>query len=133
MSGKSNENSINDVESVNVTPICDRIDSSEIKENPIASEIKCTICLGPFENMSSTGICIHKFCFTCLLEWTEIRHACPLCKIKFESIIHTIKSNENFDTYILPPLILQSSDWTIEISRQEMALFLEGLKNCSRI
>ena len=132
MSINSNENCVKDVESVNVTPSCDKIDTSENKDNPIASENKCTICLGPFENMSSTGICIHKFCFTCLLEWTKIRHACPLCKIKFESIIHTIKSNENFDTYILPPLKLQSSDWTIEISRQEMALFLEGIKNCSR-
>ena len=132
MSANITENSIKDLESVKVTPMCDRIDTSEIKDNSKAAENKCTICLGPFENMSSTGICSHKFCFTCLLEWTKIRHACPLCKIEFESIIHTIKSNENFDTYILPPLKLQSSDWTIEISRQELTLFLEGLRNCSR-
>ena len=132
MSGNSTENSIKDMASPKVAPLCDKIEIPETKDSSIVSEHKCTICLGPFENMSTTGICSHKFCFTCLLEWTKIRHACPLCKIEFETIIHTIKSNENFDTYILPPLKLQSSDWTIQISRQEMTVFLEGLQKCRR-
>ena len=34
----------------------------------------CAICLGQIENMSYTDSCLHKFCFTCLLEWSKVRH-----------------------------------------------------------
>ena len=33
----------------------------------------CAICLGQIENMSYTDSCLHKFCFTCLLEWSKVR------------------------------------------------------------
>ena len=33
----------------------------------------CAICLGQIENMSYTDSCFHKFCFTCLLEWSKVR------------------------------------------------------------
>ena len=32
----------------------------------------CSICLGQIENMSYTDSCFHKFCFTCLLEWSKV-------------------------------------------------------------
>ena len=32
----------------------------------------CAICLGQIENMSYTDSCLHKFCFTCLLEWSKV-------------------------------------------------------------
>ena len=32
----------------------------------------CAICLGQIENMSYTDSCFHKFCFTCLLEWSKV-------------------------------------------------------------
>ena len=33
----------------------------------------CSICLGQIENMAYTDSCFHKFCFTCLLEWSKVR------------------------------------------------------------
>ena len=42
----------------------------------------CAICLGQIENMAYTDSCFHKFCFTCLLEWSKvsssISHSCIL-------------------------------------------------------
>lgn len=32
----------------------------------------CSICLGQIENMAYTDSCFHKFCFTCLLEWSKV-------------------------------------------------------------
>jgi E3 ubiquitin-protein ligase Topors len=36
-------------------------------------EPNCAICLGDLENMSYTDSCFHKFCFTCLVEWSKVR------------------------------------------------------------
>jgi E3 ubiquitin-protein ligase Topors len=66
-------------------------------------EPTCSICLGELENMSCTDSCLHKFCFTCLLEWSKVKPECPLCKAKFQSIIHTIESDEDYQSYQLPP------------------------------
>lgn len=63
----------------------------------------CAICLGNLENMSYTDSCFHKFCFTCLLEWSKVKAVCPLCKVKFKSIIHTIKGDDNYESYTVPP------------------------------
>merc|ERR1712226_995071 len=34
-------------------------------------EPHCAICLGQFENISKTDTCFHRFCFTCLKEWSK--------------------------------------------------------------
>ena len=62
----------------------------------------CAICLGKLENVAHTDTCMHKFCFVCLLEWSKVRPVCPLCKSKFKSIIHNIKSDDDYDSYKLP-------------------------------
>ncbi len=66
-------------------------------------EPSCSICLGELQNMSYTDSCLHKFCFTCLLEWSRVKPVCPLCKARFKSIIHTIRSDDNYESYELPP------------------------------
>eukprot|EP00095_Tigriopus_kingsejongensis_P002332 snap_masked-scaffold347_size200506-processed-gene-1.2 protein:Tk02332 transcript:snap_masked-scaffold347_size200506-processed-gene-1.2-mRNA-1 annotation:"ubiquitin-protein e3" len=63
----------------------------------------CAICLGHLENMSYTDSCLHKFCFTCLLEWSKVKPECPLCKAQFKSIIHNIQADDNYDSYTIPP------------------------------
>ena len=30
--------------------------------------------------------CVHKFCFQCILQWSNISNTCPLCKIEFRNI-----------------------------------------------
>ena len=106
--------------------------SASNKNSPPFSENKCAICLGPFENMSYTNSCSHKFCFTCIIEWSKVRHSCPLCKARFKSVIHTIRSKDDYDTYILPPEQTECSDWSIQLSKQEITLFLEELQRFSK-
>lgn len=59
----------------------------------------CSICLGSLINTSFTDSCLHQFCFTCLLQWSTIRAECPLCKQCFKSIIHSVRSEEDYDQY----------------------------------
>jgi hypothetical protein len=42
-------------------------------------EATCPICLGAVENKSMTDSCLHKFCFTCLQEWSKVGscHSAP--------------------------------------------------------
>ncbi|XP_050403399.1 E3 ubiquitin-protein ligase Topors [Patella vulgata] len=61
----------------------------------------CAICLGKLENKSFTDSCFHMFCFVCLLEWSKVKNECPLCKQSFKSIIHNVRSYEDYDQYHL--------------------------------
>ena len=73
------------------------------ERRPSSPDTKCAICLGNLENMSYTNACFHKFCFVCLLEWSKVKAECPLCKSKFKRIIHNIKSDDDYESYTLPP------------------------------
>ncbi|XP_011313102.1 E3 ubiquitin-protein ligase Topors [Fopius arisanus] len=63
---------------------------------------ECSICLGHLVNTSFTDSCLHQFCFTCLLQWSKIKTECPLCKQTFKSIIHNVRSEEDYDQYHVP-------------------------------
>ncbi|XP_068606696.1 topoisomerase I binding, arginine/serine-rich a [Brachionichthys hirsutus] len=65
---------------------------------------KCPICLDMFNNISYLDICLHKFCFRCIHEWSKNKAECPLCKKPFSSIYHSIKSEHDFKKYDLQPL-----------------------------
>ncbi|KAL1023816.1 hypothetical protein UPYG_G00046620 [Umbra pygmaea] len=64
---------------------------------------KCPICLDKFNNMSYLDLCLHKFCFRCIHEWSKNKAECPLCKQPFNSIYHSIKSDEDFKKHDLRP------------------------------
>lgn len=60
----------------------------------------CPICLGPLTQESYLDHCLHKFCFNCILRWTNIvssKHQtppssvkCPLCKVRlFPSLFNS--------------------------------------------
>ncbi|XP_049787434.1 E3 ubiquitin-protein ligase Topors [Schistocerca cancellata] len=66
-------------------------------------EPNCAICLGKLQNKSFTNSCLHQYCFTCLLEWSKVKAECPLCKQSFQSIIHNVRSIEDYDQYDLLP------------------------------
>ena len=40
------------------------------------------------------------FCYFCILQWSEIVQTCPLCKSSFSSIIHSVKSMDNYQQVI---------------------------------
>ncbi|XP_013197202.2 E3 ubiquitin-protein ligase Topors [Amyelois transitella] len=61
----------------------------------------CAICLGTCKNKSFTDSCLHQFCFTCLLTWSKVKAECPLCKQNFKSIIHNVRSNHQYEEYMV--------------------------------
>eukprot|EP00918_Siedleckia_nematoides_P096902 GHVU01212546.1.p1 GENE.GHVU01212546.1~~GHVU01212546.1.p1 ORF type:complete len:438 (-),score=49.73 GHVU01212546.1:71-1384(-) len=76
--------------------------SSPGERNEASSpEPGCSICLGQLENKSFTDSCFHMFCFVCLLEWSKVKAVCPLCKQPFKSIIHNVRSVQDYDQYYL--------------------------------
>ncbi|KAH9366693.1 hypothetical protein HPB48_021194 [Haemaphysalis longicornis] len=72
--------------------------------NTASPEDSCAICLGAPENKSFTDSCFHTFCFACLAEWAKVKAECPLCKQRFESIIHSVRSLEDYDQYFVSEL-----------------------------
>lgn len=75
--------------------------STKSPERPTSPEQSCAICLGPPENKSFTDSCFHTFCFSCLLEWSKVKAECPLCKQRFKSIVHNVRSFEDYDQYFV--------------------------------
>ncbi|XP_014356562.2 E3 ubiquitin-protein ligase Topors [Papilio machaon] len=61
----------------------------------------CAICLGTCRNNSFTDSCLHQFCFKCLLTWSKVKPECPLCKQTFRSIIHNVRSNHQYEEYMV--------------------------------
>ncbi|XP_026739061.1 E3 ubiquitin-protein ligase Topors isoform X2 [Trichoplusia ni] len=61
----------------------------------------CAICLGTCKNKSFTDSCLHQFCFSCLLTWSKVKAECPLCKQAFRSIIHNVRSNHQYEEYLV--------------------------------
>lgn len=77
--------------------------SSGMTSTEVSPDSKCPICLDVFNNISYLDLCLHKFCFRCIHEWSKNKAECPLCKQPFNSIYHSIKSEQDFKKYDLKP------------------------------
>ncbi|CAH0695411.1 unnamed protein product [Spodoptera exigua] len=77
----------------------------------------CAICLGTCKNKSFTDSCLHQFCFTCLLTWSKVKAECPLCKQAFRSIIHNVRSNHQYEEYLVVQRQTEESSSRIDIDR----------------
>ncbi|XP_054460417.1 topoisomerase I binding, arginine/serine-rich a [Anoplopoma fimbria] len=78
--------------------------TSEAMSADVSPDSKCPICLDKFNNISYLDLCLHKFCFRCIHEWSKNKAECPLCKQSFNSIYHSIKSEQDFKKYDLQPV-----------------------------
>ncbi|XP_042341827.1 topoisomerase I binding, arginine/serine-rich a [Plectropomus leopardus] len=78
--------------------------TSEAMSAEVSPDSKCPICLDIFNNISYLDLCLHKFCFRCIHEWSKNKAECPLCKQPFHSIYHSIKSEQDFKKYDLRPV-----------------------------
>ncbi|XP_037560705.1 E3 ubiquitin-protein ligase Topors isoform X1 [Dermacentor silvarum] len=83
--------------------------SSKSPERSSSPEQSCPICLGPLEDKSFAGSCFHTFCFSCLLKWSKVKAECPLCKQRFKSILHNVRSLEDYDQYFVHNNAFQAS------------------------
>lgn len=78
--------------------------TSEAMSAEVSPDSKCPICLDMFNNISYLDLCLHKFCFRCIHEWSKNKAECPLCKQPFNSIYHSIKSEQDFKKFDLRPI-----------------------------
>lgn len=101
-----------------------RPSSAKSPERPGSPEQSCAICLGPPENKSFTDSCFHTFCFSCLLEWSKVKAECPLCKQRFKSIVHNVRSFEDYDRYFVSSNAQSSSSASAAASSRVAATAL---------
>ncbi|XP_037823773.1 E3 ubiquitin-protein ligase Topors isoform X2 [Lucilia sericata] len=83
----------------------------------------CAICLCRCKNKCFTDSCMHQFCFKCLCEWSKVKPECPLCKQTFKSIIHNVKSIDQFEEYHVQPPTVQIAHPPFEMDFQDMRIF----------
>lgn len=82
----------------------------------------CPICLEPVTGEAFLDQCFHRFCYHCILQWSEMVLAassaksgnnrkrplppleCPLCKTHYTSIVHDLVSSSKFQRdFLLAP------------------------------
>uniref|UniRef100_A0A8C0F297 E3 ubiquitin-protein ligase Topors n=1 Tax=Bubo bubo TaxID=30461 RepID=A0A8C0F297_BUBBB len=76
--------------------------TSQLPADP-SPDSRCPICLDRFDNVAYLDRCLHRFCFSCIQEWSKTKAECPLCKRPFLSIFHTIRADDAFEEYIPRP------------------------------
>uniref|UniRef100_A0A803TKQ3 RING-type E3 ubiquitin transferase n=1 Tax=Anolis carolinensis TaxID=28377 RepID=A0A803TKQ3_ANOCA len=42
---------------------------------------RCPICLEKIQNVAFLNPCFHRFCFACILEWSDRKAECPLLEL----------------------------------------------------
>ncbi|XP_048787118.1 E3 ubiquitin-protein ligase Topors [Lagopus muta] len=63
---------------------------------PVTSpDSKCPICLDRLDNIVYLDPCWHKFCFSCVQEWSKIKAQCPLCQQPFLSLCHIAHAEDD--------------------------------------
>lgn len=90
-----------DASSLKLDPGADSAPGTPSGRRSSSPEESCAICLGKPENKSFTDSCFHTFCFSCLLEWSKVKAECPLCKQRFKSIVHNVRSFDDYDQYFV--------------------------------
>jgi hypothetical protein len=68
--------------------------------NETSSEDKtCAICLSDItDELGRLDGCIHKFCYSCIKDWSDVTNECPLCKVRFSELTRYSLNNEKLDT-----------------------------------
>ncbi|XP_061573241.1 topoisomerase I binding, arginine/serine-rich a [Cololabis saira] len=106
--------------------------NSEKMSGEVSPDSKCPICLDTFHNISYLDRCLHKFCFRCILEWSKNKPECPLCKQPFNSIYHSIKSEQDFQKYELKQKVENPSFGYFEGVRFRYRTTLTGVHRQTR-
>ena len=96
-----NEDEDNNTKDVTSSGDVDAKNINKGASNDKREKESCPICLSSFEDRSFLDQCFHSFCFCCILQWCEVVQTCPLCKAGFASVIHNVKSMQNYEQYVV--------------------------------
>lgn len=60
---------------------------------------QCSICLQPFDVVTVLSGCYHRFCFACILHWSQVSPTCPLCKRPLGYLMYDITADGQYRTF----------------------------------
>lgn len=81
------------------------------------SPIKCVCCLYKTINPCVPNGCkIHKYCYECLLKWSQEKWECPLCREPFTSIILEPESSNGQQVMKPEPSVSADEEFATETS-----------------
>ncbi|NXB12293.1 TOPRS ligase, partial [Cnemophilus loriae] len=66
------------------------------------TEWNCPICRDVQGEIASVTPCVHLFCLGCIVRWAKRKPSCPLCRQAINSIIYSVRSEEDFLEIVLP-------------------------------
>ncbi|NWR96659.1 TOPRS ligase, partial [Motacilla alba] len=66
------------------------------------TEWNCPICRDIPGEIASVTPCVHLFCLGCIVRWAKRKPVCPLCRQAINSIIYSVRSEEDFLEIVLP-------------------------------
>uniref|UniRef100_A0A8C5IZB5 RING-type E3 ubiquitin transferase n=1 Tax=Junco hyemalis TaxID=40217 RepID=A0A8C5IZB5_JUNHY len=66
------------------------------------TEWNCPICRDIPGELASVTPCVHLFCLGCIVRWAKAKPSCPLCRQAINSIIFSVRSEEDFLEIVLP-------------------------------
>ncbi|NWT94979.1 TOPRS ligase, partial [Urocynchramus pylzowi] len=66
------------------------------------TEWNCPICRDIPSEIASVTPCVHLFCLGCIVRWAKRKPSCPLCRQAINSIIYSVRSEEDFLEIVLP-------------------------------
>ncbi|KAM8983631.1 uncharacterized protein PRD47_019570 isoform 1-T1 [Ara ararauna] len=75
----------------------------------MALEDHCPICLGSWKDISYVMPCLHQFCYQCILQWAETKPECPLCKRRIQSILHSMRADDDYVEHVIAPSVASSA------------------------
>ena len=70
---------------------------------------RCPICLDSWDDAAYVMPCLHQFCYMCILRWAESKPECPLCKRRVQSIVHSVRADNDFEEVVIRPSGLASA------------------------
>ncbi|KAF1592085.1 hypothetical protein FQV11_0000869, partial [Eudyptes moseleyi] len=66
-------------------------------------ENRCPICLDSWDDAAYVMLCLHQFCYPCILRWADSKPECPLCKRRILSIVHSVRADDDFEEHVVTP------------------------------
>ncbi|GAB0205086.1 E3 ubiquitin-protein ligase Topors-like [Grus japonensis] len=64
---------------------------------------RCPICLDSWDDAAYVMPCLHRFCYACILRWADSKPECPLCKRRVQSIVHSVRGDDDFQEHFITP------------------------------
>ncbi|KAK4815742.1 hypothetical protein QYF61_006780 [Mycteria americana] len=66
------------------------------------AEWSCPICREAQEAVAYVTPCVHLFCLGCIVRWAKRSPTCPLCRQTVNTVIYSVRSEDDFLEMVIP-------------------------------